>query len=623
MHVLFMRICYSLLCAFLGVFCVAQAAASNRVQVDPPNWFTGMADSSLHLLVRAPGVGSLTPICREKGIRVAACVRTASPDYLLLKTFVDASATPGTYHFYTVAEGKTQDLFAFSLLPHPKQAPAGLSQADVIYLLMPDRFSNGDASNDSVRGMQQTGVFRDSLFERHGGDLQGVLNHLDHLSQLGVTALWMNPFQENNQPRESYHGYAITNHYRVDPRLGRQEELTALSSALHKRSMKLVMDLVPNHCGNRHYLFRDQPFPSWFHGWEEFTRTNYRAALIHDTHAAQADRQVFGEGWFDRHMPDFNQQDSLLSRYLIQSYLWWIATAGIDALRIDTYAYSDQNFMQQLLLSVQKEFRGIGVFGEVWDHTVAIQSGFQRDAAARKGAAVPGITDFMLHYSIASALMREQDWTEGVAKLYYTLSQDYLYAAPEKNVVFLDNHDVSRFFSVVGEDVSRMAMGLTFLLTTRGIPCLYYGTEILMKNFSNPDGKVRGDFPGGWKGDAVQAFDSTRLNADQKMIFSLIQKLCRYRKSSPALQEGSYKHFVPEKGVYVYAREHSKQSLLVMMNTGKKPAEVNLQRFREVCSEEGQLKNILSGEVVSYARGSSSCLLPAGQVQVFEVMKKH
>ncbi|MFN5208627.1 MAG: alpha-amylase family glycosyl hydrolase [Bacteroidota bacterium] len=591
-------------------------------RTDPPNWFCGMSDTTLNLLVKGKNISSTFPVAKEKGIFIRNIILSSNPDYVLLQVNVSPSAKPGTY---TVVNKKVKGeptLFTYQLLPKPERKPGGLSQSDIIYLLMPDRFSNGDSNNDSKPGMQQTGINRDSMFLRHGGDLKGVNNHLDHIASLGVTALWMNPFLENNEYKESYHGYAITDHYRVDPRLGDMNTLMELRNAMQERNIKMVMDIVPNHCGDFHYLYRDMPFPHWFNRWNEFTRTSYRAGILNDTHKSYDDLTKFSRGWFDKHMPDLNQSDPIVQSYLIQSYLWWIANARIDALRIDTYAYSDQAFMLRLLETLKKDFPDIGVFGEVWDHAVSIQAGFQQDAVKKENCLVPGITDFMANYGISASLNKEQEWTDGVAKLYYTLAQDHLYADATKHVVFLDNHDVSRFFSVVHEDVDLMAMGITWLLTTRGIPCLYYGTEILMKNDANPDGKVREDFPGGWKNDVVNKFDTSALNTNEKRIRELITTLSLLRQKSAAIGKGSYKHFVPEKNIYVYAREHENEKILVIMNTGKGAQQVNLKRFMEVTGRKYRLKNMLSGQLISFAPGEENILVQGKQALVLGVISE-
>jgi glycosidase len=479
--------------------------------------------------------------------------------------------------------------------------PSGLSQSDLIYLLMPDRFSNGDPSNDVVQGMKQTGINRDSMFWRHGGDLKGVMNHLDYLQDLGITALWINPVLENDQPKESYHGYAITDHYRVDRRFGDNELFRQLSENCGKKGIKMVMDVVYNHVGNEHYLYKKLPWQNWIHAQPEgFQRTSYRAPVLTDPYASEADKRIMTDGWFDKHMPDLNQKDPHLAAYLIQNSIWWIEYAGLDAFRIDTYAYPDLAFMKDLLARIFKEYPKFSVFGETWVDGAPVQVFFhQNKIDAEFKSNLPGVTDFQLYYGIQEALTKEMGWTEGVARLYHTMATDYLHADPTQNVVFLDNHDISRFFSVVNEDFRKYKMALVWLMTVRGIPQLYYGNEILMKNYANPDGRVREDFPGGWAGDKVNLFDANNRKGDVAEVHALISKLARWRKASPVIKEGKTTQFVPDKGVYVYSRRANGQAILVVMNCSEKANKVGMKRYEECFNGKTQAKDVLNDRAIS------------------------
>lgn len=463
---------------------------------------------------------------------------------------------------------------------------------------MPDRFANGDPSNDIVKGTQEASINRDSMYWRHGGDIQGAINKLDYLNDLGVTAVWLNPVQENDQPKTSYHGYAITDHYKIDPRLGTNETYLKFAEETHKRGMKVVMDIVPNHIGNRHWLFRNLPEKSWVNEWKEFTRTNYRAPLAMDPYASQNELNIFHNGWFDYHMPDLNQKNPHVAKYLTQSYIWWAEYAGVDDFRIDTYAYPDQSYMAQMAADILLEYPGMNMFGEIWEHTVPVQAFFAEKYKARGNfdSKLPSVIDFQIYKAINEALTRPFSWTDGVAKIYYTLAEDGLYAHPMRNVTFLDNHDLSRFYSVVGEDIRKYKMGVGFLLTMRGIPSIYYGTEILMTGFSNPDGWVRMDFKGGWSTDASNKFEASGRNEKENDAFNFTRKIAQWRKSNTAVQNGKMVQFIPEKSMYVYFRYDQQSTVMVIMNANEKSEPLpNAARYDEMLKGKRSGTDVING----------------------------
>ena len=402
---------------------------------------------------------------------------------------------------------------------------------------MPDRFANGDYSNDSFDDMLQSGINRGKMFFRHGGDLQGIIDHLDYLKELGVTALWLNPVLENDQPYASYHGYAITDHYNIDRRFGDNELYKTFVEKCHEKGIKVIMDIIFNHCGHEHWLIKDLPAEDWVHQWPEFTRSNFRASVINDPYASKTDTKKLLEGWFDYSMPDLNQQNERLANYLIQNTIWWVEYSGQDAYRIDTWFFPDQDFLSRWAKRMQQEFPRLGMYGETWAQMMSVQASFAEDSGLTDeyNSHLPGITDFQLNFAIEEALTQKQSWTGGAARLYYTLAQDYLYEDPLRNVIFLDNHDKSRFFSTIGEDIDKYKSGMAFLLTMRGIPSIYYGTELLFAAISDPDGKVRQDFPGGWKEDKINKFNVSGRTAAEKDAFEYVKKLANYRKNTPAL----------------------------------------------------------------------------------------
>lgn len=590
-----------------------------------------MKTTELQLVVYGPQIGTTTATLEAyPGVALARTDKPANPNYLLLYLTVVPEARPGNLKLRFKGRKSLTRTYELRARRDPATRARGLTAADVVYLLMPDRFANGNPKNDVVAGTQEPRIARDSLRSRHGGDLAGVRQHLDYLQDLGVTALWMCPVIENDQPKESYHGYAFTDHYRIDPRLGTNADYAALMDEGHRRDLKMVQDVVLNHVGNRHYLFRDAPDPTWFHQWPTFTRTTYRDPVLVDPYAAQADQKRMTDGWFDTHMPDLNQQNPAVARYLTQNSIWWVETAGIDAYRLDTYAYSDLAFEYQWAAALLAEYPGLGLFGETWVQGVVNQAYFARNTLAKPPGGFQsnllGVTDFQLQYAINEALTREPGWTEGVMRLYYTLQADFLYEDPLRNCVFLDNHDISRFYSNVGGNAVKLKTALAWLLTTRGIPQLYYGTEIGMKNSTRPDGKDRGDlqvredFPGGWTGDTRSAFTAAGRTAEENEIFGYTKRLLTFRKAHPELQTGRLTQFVPQDGQYVYFRwdEKSGASVMVVLNGTSKDATVKLDRFAERLSGFKAGEDAVSGEKLS---SLESLALPAWGIRVVGLSK--
>jgi len=568
--------------------------------VEPPFWWAGMKNPELQVLMHGPDISTWTPQVYAKGIRLVESRKVENPNYLFLMLYIDSSAEAGTFDI-VFRKGNKKMHYNYELRERNRdlQRVDPLNPSDFIYLAMPDRFANGDPGNDRMAGMLDQSLDRNKMFDRHGGDLQGVLDHLDYLKDLGVTALWLNPVLENNEESASYHGYAATDLYRVDPRLGDNALFVKLCDELQKRNMKMIMDVVHNHWGIHHWIIRDLPAPDWIHQWDTFTRTSYRAPTMLDPHGSRYDKKIFNEGWFDEHMPDLNQDNPLLGRYLIQNNIWWIEYAGIDAFRLDTYAYSDPDFLEMMGEAIRREYPDFFMFGETWVHGVPIQVYFDGNTHVEKNfdSKVNGLTDFQVYYAIQEALNSSFGWTSGTARLYYTFAMDYLYGNPSDNVLFLDNHDLSRFYSVVGEDLAKFKMGIAFLMTARGIPSIYYGTEILMKNFAQPDGKVREDFPGGWPDDTISKFETEGRSKEENDAFEYIRKLAQWRAGSEAASKGKMMQFVPgQNGVYVYFRYTENESVMVVMNPSGKEERIITGRFDERTGGYRKAVNVLTGE---------------------------
>jgi glycosidase len=496
------------------------------------------------------------------------------------------------------------------------QRQGAINGSDALYLITPDRFANGDSKNDGQLNMNDTLHGREHPFGRHGGDIKGIHDKVEYIEDLGFTALWISPLLENDEFKESYHGYAITDHYNIDPRFGSNEDYRKLVENLHSRGMKMVMDVVYNHFGSQHHLFLNPPDSNFFHFDMAKVRTNYRAVSIMDPHVSQADLKNFNDGWFDDHMPDVNQKDPHMALFLIQNSLWWIFEYGIDAFRIDTYAYPDQGFMAELGSRIKMEVPDFFLFGEIWVHMPEIQSYFAGNNKHNPYEShLDGVTDFQFKYAAKEAVKNQQDWTSGVAKLYYRLAADYLYKDPQQLVTFIDNHDEARILGELEGDTAKLKVLLGWLYTMRGIPCTYYGTEIGMRETAN-HGLIRQPFPGGWPDDKENKFTPEGRNELENALFNYIQKLLQWRSSNTAAQSGTMKHFIPEDDVYTYFRVDEQSTVMVISNTHPNEERVvDLSRFAEVWPAGIGVTEVLTGELLE---GQELKIAPMS-IKIFEV----
>ena len=484
---------------------------------------------------------------------------------------------------------------------------------------MPDRFSNGDPSNDKIPGMRETVTSRDSLKGRHGGDLAGIQQHLDYIKELGATTLWLSPVIVNDMPKASYHGYAFTDHYTIDPRFGGDNAYHSLIDKAHTKGLKVIQDAVYNHVGLHHITVDDLPMKNWLNQWSPYQNTSFKDQTLMDPYASAKDKKIMTDGWFEPAMPDLNQRNPFVANYLIQHAIWTSENFGIDGWRIDTYAYCDKDFMNRCNSALLEEFPQIGIFAETWVHGVINQSFFTRNIYQMPSKSnLPGVTDFQVHFAIDDALNQEYGWMEGFSSLYSTLANDFVYQDPYKNCIFLDNHDMNRFFSTIKEDTRKFKMGINWLLTLRGIPELYYGTEILMSGTTNPtDALVRKDFPGGWPGDQENKFISTGRTKDENEAFEYVKTLANFRKNSDALKTGKLMQFVPYDGTYVYFRYNQKQTIMIASNSNEKTVTIHMDRFNERTTGYSKMKNIFTGETQSI---SDFLLTPKGS-GVYELLK--
>jgi neopullulanase len=567
--------------------------------VYPSHWWVGMKNPNLQLMIRGANVQENSFSVNYPGLRLVKVHKPKNRNYVFLDLVLSPSARPGTVTI-RMKNPDGEGAIAYQLRARSrdngKARIRGITSEDFIYLIMPDRFSNGDPANDRVAGMKDQSLNRDTIFERHGGDLKGIQNKLDYLQDLGVTALWLNPVIENDMPNRTEHGYAFTDHYKIDRRLGGEKAYHDLVNELHRRGMKIIQDAVYNHTGIEHFLYRDMPDSTWFHKWPRYTQTSYKDQPLFDPHASASDKKLMSDGWFVPQMPDVNQSNPFFATFLIQHAVWSTEEFGLDGWRIDTYAYNDLDFMNRCNKALLEEYPQLHLFGETWVHGVINQAYFTENKFNIPFKSnLPAVTDFQTHlYGILPALKEPFGWTEGVNKLYTTLAQDFVYKDAMKNVNFLDNHDKTRFFSEIGEDFDKYKMGIAWLLTTRGIPQLYYGTEILMKGVSNPDGWVRLDFPGGWPEDRQNKFETSGRTAQENEAFNYVRTFARFRKNSSALKTGKLMQYVPEDWTYTYFRYNEKQTVMVVMNTGNEERTIDPQRFAESIKGFSKARNIVS-----------------------------
>jgi neopullulanase len=614
--------CFAAIFTFAGNL---TTLAQSNVKIYPTHWWTGMKNPKLQLLIYGANVakGVTGVSVHYPGVEVVGNRLFENPNYLAVDLVINSRAVPGKLTLEFEGNASTKRLSYELKARSPENGRSrirGVTSDDFIYLIMPDRFSNGDPSNDRVRGMKDQSLDRTHIGHRHGGDLKGIENKLDYLESLGVTALWLNPIIVNDMPERTEHGYAFTDHYTVDPRIGGDAAYKSLSNALHKRGMKLIQDAVYNHVGTEHFLFKDLPDSTWFHFWPQFTQTTYKDQVLMDPYASAIDKKRMSDGWFVRAMPDINQKNPFFANFLIQHAIWSTEEYGLDGWRIDTYAYNDLDFMNRCNRALLDQYPRLHLFGETWVHGIPNQSFFVSNIYnSTYKSNLTGVTDFQLNlYGIVPALTQNFGWTEGLNRLYLTATNDFVYKDPMQNVIFLDNHDMSRFLSVVGEDVQKLKMGIAWLLTFRGIPQFYYGTEVLMKNFSNPDGLVRMDFPGGWAGDSANKFTAAGRSAVENEVWNYTRALANYRKTSSAIKKGKMMQFVPEDGLFVYFRYDAKQTVMVIMNQNEKEMELNTARFSERINGFARTKNVVDGRIEAI---TEKIKVPAKTTLVLELVK--
>ncbi len=607
---------------FLLFFSFGKTAAQQnaKLRVEPPNWWVGMKNPGVQLLLYGEDIGDLNPSTSYPGVEIEQVIKVPSPNYLFLNMVLKEGVQPGTVRFDFSKDNKKLFSINWELWQRQRGAAErqGFGNADVLYLITPDRFANGDPANDDVPGMRER-PNRSNKGGRHGGDIEGIRRHLDYIAELGCTAIWLNPVLENDMPEYSYHGYSTTDFYKVDPRFGSNESYRLLAEEARSKGIGLIMDMIVNHCGLQHWWMKDLPSPDWINNWPQYTETNHRKTLLQDPHASTLDRKIFTDGWFVPTMPDLNQRNPLLANYLTQNAIWWIEYLGLAGIRMDTYPYPDQHYMTEWTRRVMEEYPNFTVVGEEWSEEPAIVAYWQRGKQNPNGyvSFLPTLMDFPVQAALSKALTEPEGWSTGWHRLYETLALDFLYPDPAVLVTFADNHDMSRIFTQVNEDFDLYKMALAYVLTTRGTPQLYYGTEILMKNPGTADhGIIRSDFPGGWNGDTVNAFTGEGLSEQQKEAQAFVRKLLHWRKNAAAVHSGNLIHFQPRNGVYVYFRLNGQQQVMVVMNKNTTETTLGLKRFSEVLSTPATATDVITGKAYVL---KDKLLLPPRSVLVLEV----
>lgn len=594
-----------LLIVFLFSWGGGQTARAMEIKkVVPSFWWAGMKNPELQILLYGEDLALSDVSVSGEGIYLKETVRQDNPNYLLL--YLDLSEAKAQTFQILLKHGKKKLQIPYELKSRVRRGEdvKGFTSEDVLYLIMPDRFANGNPENDVVDGMREKKIDRADSFARHGGDIQGISNHLDYIADLGVTAIWLNPTQENDMESGSYHGYAITDYYQIDRRFGSNEDFCALVEKAHERNLKVVMDMIFNHCGSENYLFKDKPSKEWFNYHSNYVQTSFKTASVMDIHASAFEKKIATDGWFTSVMPDFNQRNRHVARYLIQSSIWWIEYAGINGIRQDTHPYADFDFMSQWCKEVLDEYPYFNIVGETWLNSNVLVSYWQKDSklAAPLNSNLPTVMDFPLQALINQAFDEETgEWGGGLYKLYDYQTQDLVYANPMNLLTFLDNHDTSRFAQTdeMAKNLKRYKQAMVFLLTTRGIPQIYYGTEILMTGDKGKgDGDLRKDFPGGWQGDTRNCFAKNGRTALENEAFEFTRQLLNWRKGNQVIGKGSLKHYSIQNGVYVYQREFNGKSVVIIMNGTDDSKELDLAPYQEILPRENAL-DVLTGKNVN------------------------
>jgi glycosidase len=558
-------------------------------RIEPPFWWEGFKNTSLQLLVYGENISNLDFNIKSNIVELVSVEKAENPNYIFLNLEVNDKGRSGDFD---IDYGGNSIKYNIHKKELDSDRHIGFNTSDVLCLITPDRFINGDYSNDNHPDMLEKASR--GPWGRHGGDLKGINDNLNYLIDLGYTAIWLNPILENNMVKSSYHGYSTTDYYKVDPRFGTNEEFKNLTKKADRMGVKMVMDIIPNHSGSEHWFVKDPPFSNWLNFNNSYSQTTHRRETVQDIHASEYDKKNFVDGWFVETMPDLNQNNKFMSKYLIQNAIWWIEYSGIKGYRVDTYPYSDKDFMSDWTYEIMNEYPYFNIVGEEWSDTPIVTSYWQAGKVNHDGyvSYLPSLMDFPLQINFAEALNDEITWGNGFVKPYRTLASDFLYGDPYNLVVFPDNHDMTRFLTQVNNDLNLFKMGLVFYTTVRGIPQFYYGTEVLMNSNDNPRSHdiIRSEFPGGWNDHEVSALTGKGLTNDQIEFQNFFKKLLNWRKNNKVVHQGKFIHFTPkeQEEIYSYFRVLGNKMIWTIFNRKDEAQSIILDKYQEVLKGESK-----------------------------------
>jgi len=594
------QIIYLLITLFGCKFTFLNAQQIERVE--PPNWWVGMQHNTVQVLVYGENISQWEPNVENSHIQLKKTTRVNNPNYLFLDLLISEKADATTVNIDFYKGKKKVGSHQYPLLERDMTIPRkGFDSSDVMYLITPDRFANGDPSNDVISGMKEKVVNRQDEQGRHGGDIKGIRDRLDYIYDLGFTAIWLNPILENDMYRTSYHGYAATDFYKVDQRFGTNEDYVQFCQEAQNKGIKIIMDMILNHSGSEHWFVKDPPTQDWINHNNTYVQTSHRRTTHQDPYASEYDKKAFVDGWFVETMPDLNQKQPLMANYLIQNTLWWIEYTGIAGIRMDTYPYPDKEFMTVWNDAILAEYPAFNIVGEEWSLNPAVVSFWQAGKTNSNGyrSSLPSVMDFPLQDALISALVEEENWNSGWVKVYEMLGNDHLYPDPQNLVIFPDNHDMDRVLTQLNGDIDLLKMAMIYFSTMRGVPQFYYGTEIGMKNDLPGHGQIRADFPGGWSGDTVNGFSGKGLSPREKEMKNFTSKLLNWRKKSPVIHSGKLIQFAPENGIYSYFRYNEEETVMVIFNKNKETVQHDLSKYAERIGSFTQAINVLENKTVS------------------------
>jgi glycosidase len=571
----------------LFIFLIHATCFSQIERVEPPFWYSNMNLSSVQIMFYGKNIAFNT-VSVSNNIIIQSIQKTENPNYLFV-TINTKDVTPQNLTF-TFKNDKNRTFtknYEIKKRRENSKFRQGFNSSDLVYLLMPDRFANGNPDNDSSASTTEK-ADRNLPGGRHGGDIAGIIQNIDYLQQLGVTAVWPTPLCEDNDAAYSYHGYGQSDVYKIDPRYGTNEEYLQMSAELHQRGMKNIMDYVTNHWGWNHWMLKDLPTYNWIHQFPGFAQSNYRMTTQFDINASQIDTKYCMDGWFVKSMPDLNQSNPLVLNYLTQNAIWWIEYADLDGLRVDTYSYNDKEGISKWTKAITDEYPNFNIVGEIWMHDQAQMAYWQKDskigAIQNYNSYLPSVMDFTLHDAISSVFNEnDSSWHKGIIKVYENFTNDFLYPNTNNLLVFAENHDTNRFNEIYKNDLSKYKMAMTLLATTRGIPQIYYGSEIGMAGNKDKlgDAAIRQDFPGGWKTDSKNAFSKTGRKEEEQQYFEFTSKIFNWRKDKAVIHSGKLKHYIPENNVYVYFRYNENESVMVVINNNPEKQKIDPNRLSE------------------------------------------